>query len=237
MPEAAGATARDCARAVIFLGAPGAGKGTQAKVVASRFGLAHISTGDMFRDQMSRNTPLGERAKKFVQSGGLVPDQIVLEMVEDRIGQRDCQNGFVLDGFPRTRPQAEGLAEMLRRRGWGDPLVVYFAVDPDHLLRRLTGRRTCKSCGAIYNIYELAPKAAGKCDRDGGELYQRPDDEETVIRARLAAYEEQTRPLVEYYRERGQLAEVNAMGTQEEVTERVVQALSASAPPGRPPAR
>jgi len=226
MPEAAGATAQDSARAVIFLGAPGAGKGTQAKAVASRFGLSHISTGDMFRDQIARQTHLGEEADRYVKSGKLVPDQIVLGMVEDRISQPDCRGGFVLDGFPRTRPQAEGLAEMLKRRGWGDALVVYFAVDPDQLLRRLTGRRTCKSCGAIYNIYDLAPKTAGQCDKDGGELYQRPDDHEDVIRARLAAYDEQTRPLIDYYRGRNQLAEVNAMGTQDEVTERVVDVLA-----------
>jgi adenylate kinase len=216
-------------RAVIFLGPPGAGKGTQAKAVAGRFGLAHISTGDMFRDNMSRNTPLGEQAERFVQSGGLVPDEIVLGMVRERISQPDCKNGFVLDGFPRTRPQAEALAESLRDRGWGSPLVVYFAVDVEHLLRRLTGRRTCKVGGEIYNVYDCPPKVPGRCDNDGGELIQRPDDREEVIRERLSQYQTQTRPLVDYYQAGGLLVEVNAMGSQAEVTDRVLQVM------GRPP--
>ncbi len=222
MPDGQGAAPR----AVIFLGPPGAGKGTQAKAVAGRFGLAHVSTGDMFRDHMSRNTPLGEQAKKFVQSGGLVPDEIVLGMVGDRIAQSDCRNGFVLDGFPRTRPQAEALAETLRGGFWGNPLVVYFAVDSDQLLRRLTGRRTCKVGGEIYNIYDAPPKVSGRCDHDGGELLQRPDDREEVIRERLSQYEAQTRPLVEYYQGSGLLAEVNAMGSQAEVTGRVLQVMT-----------
>jgi adenylate kinase len=221
MPEGSGGGPR----AVIFLGPPGAGKGTQAKAVAGRFGLAHISTGDMFRDQMSRNTPLGEQAKKFVQSGGLVPDEIVLGMVGERISQPDCKNGFVLDGFPRTRPQAEALAESLRGGSWGEPLVVYFAVDTDQLLRRLTGRRTCKVGGEIYNIYDCPPKVPGRCDHDGGELLQRPDDREEVIRERLSQYEAQTRPLVDYYRAGGLLVEVNAMGSQAEVTDRVLRVM------------
>ena len=213
------------ARAVIFLGPPGAGKGTQAKAVAGKFGLAHISTGDMFRDHMARNTPLGEQAKKFVQSGGLVPDEIVLGMVGERISQADCKNGFVLDGFPRTRPQAEGLARTLNGRFVSAPLVVYFAVDSDQLLRRLTGRRTCKVGGEIYNVYDCPPKVPERCDIDGGELFQRPDDREEVIRERLNQYDTQTRPLIDYYRQGGVLTEVNAMGSQAEVTERVLQVL------------
>jgi adenylate kinase len=223
MPDGPGAP-----RAVIFLGPPGAGKGTQAKAVAGRFGLAHISTGDMFRDHMSRNTPLGEQAKKFVQSGGLVPDAIVLGMVGERISQPDCENGFVLDGFPRTRAQAEGLAETLGGRFASKPLVVYFAVNADQLLRRLTGRRTCKVGGEIYNIYDCPPKVPGRCDNDGGELFQRPDDREEVIRERLSQYEAQTRPLVDYYRTGGLLVEVNAMGPQAEVTDRVLQVMNRS---------
>jgi adenylate kinase len=226
MPDAPEPAAGGSPRAVIFLGPPGAGKGTQAKAVASRFGLAHISTGDMFRDHMSRNTPLGEQARRFVQSGGLVPDEVVLGMVGERISRPDCQGGFVLDGFPRTQPQAEALAETLRERPWGQPIVVYFAVDADQLLRRLTGRRTCKVGGEIYNIYDCPPKVPGRCDRDGGELVQRPDDREEVIRERLSQYQAQTRPLVDYYRGRGLLAEVNAMGSPADVTERVLQVLS-----------
>jgi adenylate kinase len=221
MPDGSGAEPR----AVIFLGPPGAGKGTQARAVAGRFGLAHISTGDMFRDHMSRNTALGEQARKFVQSGGLVPDEIVLGMVADRISQPDCTNGFVLDGFPRTRPQAEALAETLKSRHWGEPLVVYFSLDAEQLLRRLTGRRTCKVGGEIYNIYDCPPKVPGRCDNDGGELFQRPDDREEVIRERLSQYQAQTRPLVDYYRGAGLLADVNAMGSQAEVTDRVLQIM------------
>jgi adenylate kinase len=193
--------------------------------VAARFGLAHISTGDMFRDHMSRNTALGEQARRFVQSGGLVPDEVVLGMVGERISRPDCQGGFVLDGFPRTRPQAVALVETLRESPWGRPVVVHFVVDADQLLRRLTGRRTCKVGGEIYNVYDFPPKVPGRCDRDGGELFQRPDDREEVIRERLSTYEAQTRPLVDYYRARGVLADVNAMGSQPEVTERVLQAL------------
>jgi adenylate kinase len=225
MPEASGAAANGSPRAVIFLGPPGAGKGTQAMVVAGRFGLPHISTGDMFRDHMSRNTPLGEQARRFVQSGGLVPDEVVLGMVGERISRPDCRGGFVLDGFPRTQAQAVALDETLRERPWGRPVVVHFVVDSDQLLRRLTGRRTCKVGGEIYNIYDCPPKVPGRCDQDGGELFQRPDDREEVIRERLSQYEAQTRPLVDYYRSRGVLADVNAMGSQAEVTERVLQAL------------
>lgn len=220
MPDGSGEPLR--ARAVIFLGPPGAGKGTQAKAVAGRFGLAHISTGDMFRDHMSRDTPLGQEARKFVQSGRLVPDEVVLGMVAERISHADCANGFVLDGFPRTRAQAEALAETLR----GKLLVLYFTVDADQLLRRLTGRRTCKVGGEIYNVYDCPPKVPGRCDNDGGELFQRPDDHEDVIRERLSQYEMLTRPLVDYYRDKGFLAEVNAMGSQAEVTERVVRVMS-----------
>jgi adenylate kinase len=222
MPDGSGAAPR----AVIFLGPPGAGKGTQAKAVAGRFGLAHISTGDMFRDHMSRNTPLGEEAKRYVQNGVLVPDEVVLGMVGDRISQPDCRNGFVLDGFPRTRPQAEALAATLNGRPWGQPLVVYFAVDSDQLLRRLTGRRTCKVGGEIYNVYDCPPKVPGRCDHDGGELFQRPDDREEVIRERLSQYEAQTRPLVDYYQGAGLLAEVNAMGSQADVTGRVLEVMA-----------
>ena len=193
--------------------------------VAARFGLAHISSGDMFRDHMSRHTPLGEQARRFVQSGSLVPDDVVLGMVGERISRPDCRGGFVLDGFPRTLAQAEALDEILREHPWEQPIVAHFVVDADKLLRRLTGRRTCKVGGEIYNIYDCPPKVPGRCDHDGGELFQRPDDREEVIRERLSQYQAQTRPLVDYYRARGVLADVDAMGSQAEVTERVLQVL------------
>ena len=225
MPDGPGPDAHAPKRAVIFLGPPGAGKGTQAREVAARFGVPHVSTGDMFRDHMARGTPLGEQARRFVQNGALVPDDAVLGMVEERISRPDCRRGFVMDGFPRTQPQAEALDESLRQRFWAPPRVVHLVLDADQLLRRLTGRRTCAVCGEIYNIYDRPPKVAGRCDNDGGELFQRADDREEVIRERLSAYQAQTRPLVDYYRARGVLADVNAMGSQAEVTERVLQVL------------
>jgi adenylate kinase len=217
--------AKHLGRAVIFLGPPGAGKGTQAKQVAQEYGVPHISTGDMFREQVSRGTPLGLRAKAIMERGELVPDDLVLSMVEERISRLDCADGFILDGFPRTLPQAQRLDELLDRRKVR-PLVVYFVVDQNRLIRRLTGRRTCGICGEIYNIYEHPPKVAGRCDRDGGELVQRPDDREEVIAERLAAYERQTRPLVDYYRGRGVLKDVDGMAPPEAVTKNVLELLA-----------
>jgi len=204
---------------VIFLGPPGAGKGTQAKLLANRFGVPHLSTGDMFRDHVSRDTELGRRARPVIESGGLVPDEIVLAMVEERIAQSDCAAGFIFDGFPRTLVQAERLDEILARTRQGRPLVVHFVVPPELLLRRLTGRRTCKIGGEIYNIYEHPPKVPGRCDVDGGELIERPDDREEVVRERLAAYERQTRPLVEYYRRQGVLRDLDGAAPAARVAE------------------
>ncbi len=217
--------AKGLGRAVIFLGPPGAGKGTQAKQIAQEYGVPHISTGDMFREHVSRGTPLGLRAKAIMERGELVPDDLVLSMVEERISRLDCADGFILDGFPRTLPQAQRLDEILGRCKV-QPLVVHFVVDQNQLIRRLTGRRTCGICGAIYNIYEHPPKVAGRCDRDGGELVQRPDDREEVIAERLAAYERQTRPLVDYYRGRGVLRDVDGMAAPEAVTKDVLELLA-----------
>ena len=217
--------AKGLGRAVIFLGPPGAGKGTQAKQVAQEYGVPHISTGDMFREHVSRGTPLGLRAKAIMERGELVPDDLVLSMVEERISRLDCADGFILDGFPRTLPQAQRLDEILGRCKV-QPLVVHFVVDQNQLIRRLTGRRTCGICGEIYNIYDHPPKVAGRCDRDGGELVQRPDDREEVIAERLAAYERQTRPLVDYYRGRGVLRDVDGMASPEAVTKDVLELLA-----------
>ncbi len=167
--------------------------------------MPHISTGDMFREHVGRGTPLGVRAKAIMERGELVPDDLVLSMVEERISRPDCANGFVLDGFPRTLPQAERLDEILRALQGAKPLVVHFVVDQISCCGGLTGRRTCAVGGEIYNIYDHPPKVPGRCDHDGGELMQRPDDREEVIAERLAAYERQTRPLVDYYRGRGVL--------------------------------
>src|SRR4029077_17352833 len=211
MPEA-GVAAKGLGRAVIFLGPPGAGKGTQARQIAESYGVPHLSTGDMFRDHVSRGTPLGLRAKPLMERGELVPDDLVLSMVEERISRADCGDGFILDGFPRTLPQAEKLDEILRRRFKTAPLVVHFVVDQNQLMRRLTGRRTCAIGGEIYNIYDQPPKVPGRCDRDGGELVQRPDDREEVIAERLAAYDRQTRPRGGFYRGSGELADIDGIG-------------------------
>lgn len=225
MPEA-GVAAKGLGRAVIFLGPPGAGKGTQARQIAENYNVPHISTGDMFREQVSRGTPLGLRAKAIMERGELVPDDLVLSTVEERISRPDCADGFILDGFPRTLPQAEKLDEILRRRFKAEPLVVHFVVDQNQLMRRLTGRRTCAIGGEIYNIYDHPPRVPSRCDRDGGELVQRPDDREEVIAERLAAYERQTRPLVDCYRGRGVLKDVDGMATPAAVTKNVLEVLA-----------
>src|SRR5258706_5084652 len=168
-------------RAVIFLGPPGAGKGTQAKELARKYGVPHLSTGDMLREHVSKDTPLGVKAKPIMERGELVPDSLVLQMIRERIERPDCSHGFVFDGFPRTVAQAKYLSELLKLHGYKRPFVIHLAVDPSVLLRRLTGRRTCKVGGEIYNIYERPPKVDAICDADGGELIQRPDDREEVI--------------------------------------------------------
>ncbi len=213
-------------RAVILIGPPGAGKGTQAREVARLYRVPQLSTGDMFREHVSRGTPLGLQAKPIMERGELVPDEIVLGMVAERLSRPDCQHGFVFDGFPRTLPQAEKLGTILDGLPFGRPLVLHFVVDHEDLLRRLTGRRTCKICGEIYNVYERPPKVAGRCDKDGGELLQRPDDREEVIAPRLEAYERQTRPLVEFYRSKGLLETLDGSQDAAAVTRQVLGILA-----------
>ncbi len=212
-------------RAVIFLGPPGAGKGTQAQELARLYWIPHLSTGDMFRDHVSRGTALGLQAKPIMERGELVPDEIVLGMVEERISRPDCANGFVFDGFPRTLPQAAKLNEILDRLSFNRPLVLYIVVDYDRVLKRLTGRRTCKVGGEIYNIYDRPPKVPGRCDNDGGELIQRPDDREEVIRERLAADERQTKQLVDYYRSQAVLETVDGGADVDAVTHSIMGIL------------
>jgi adenylate kinase len=204
-------------RAVIFLGPPGAGKGTQAKELARRFSAPHLSTGDMLREHVAQGTSLGQRAQPIMSRGELVPDSIVLRMVADRIERPDCSHGFVFDGFPRTVAQAQWLGELLKQHGFKPPLVVHMVIDPKMLLRRVTGRRTCKVGGEIYNVYDRPPKVEGRCDDDGGELEQRPDDREEIVGPRLAAYEKQTAPLAAYYRRLGRLRDIDASKSVEEV--------------------
>ena len=217
--------------AVILLGPPGAGKGTQAQRIAQRYRLPHLSTGDMFRDNIRRDTELGRRAKPVMERGELVPDEIVLSMVEDRIAQQDCQNGFVFDGFPRTLAQADALERICQRHQFGCTVVLHMVVDTELLMRRLTGRRICQNGGHIYNIYDRPPKQEGVCDEDGSKLIHRPDDTEGVISERLLAYEKQTCPLVDYYRVRGLLSPVDAMAEADAVTANIAKILDGAETP------
>lgn len=205
---------------VVLLGPPGAGKGTQAKRVMAETGLPQISTGDMLRDAVSRKTALGLEAKKVMDAGGLVEDRIVNGIVTERIAAPDCAEGFILDGYPRNVVQAGMFDNGL---GPEDSLqVIELVVDTEALVRRLTGRRTCSKCGAIFNLEAHPPKRDGACDVCGGELVQRSDDTEAVIRDRLRTYERQTRPLADYYGAKGVLSEVDGMGAIDQVSERLV---------------
>jgi adenylate kinase len=213
------------ARPVIFLGPPGAGKGTQAKLVAKHYGVPHLSTGDMLRENIALGTPLGALAKPIMARGELVHDDLILRMVEERVARADCKQGFVFDGFPRTLAQAAALNGILQAQKSGPAAVIYFKVPEEILMRRMTGRRTCKIGFEIYNIYDRPPKVEGVCDVDGGELIQRPDDQPEAIRERLSAYHSQTKPLVDYYRAQGTLDEINADASVPDVTTAVFSAL------------
>jgi adenylate kinase len=204
-------------RALIFLGPPGAGKGTQAKRLAQSCGVPHLSTGDMFRDAIARGTELGRRVRPVMERGELVPDDLVMKLVEERLSRPDCAHGVVFDGFPRTLAQAALLDGILEIRGIGKPLVIDLAVGEDKLMRRLSGRWTCSVGGEIYNVYDAPPKVSGICDVDGGKLVQRADDRPEVVRERLAAYERQTKPLADYYRGHGVLETIDAGASVEEV--------------------
>jgi len=210
---------------VVFLGPPGAGKGTQAKEVAKAFGVPHLSTGDMLRDHVGRGTALGRQAAPIMERGELVPDEIVLGMVEERLSRPDCVHGCVFDGFPRTLPQAQELDNIFHRGGFGKARVIHMVLEDGLLHRRLTGRRTCKVGGEIYNIYERPPQVEGRCDHDGGELVQRADDREEVVDARLQAYYEQTQPLVEHYRQQGTLVDVDGAPSVDEVAAKIQAVL------------
>ena len=213
-------------RAVIFLGPPGSGKGTQAKVLAGKYSVPHLSTGDMLREHVAQGTPLGLKAKPIMDRGDLVPDSLVLKMVAERIERPDCSRGFVFDGFPRTVAQAKYLGELLKYHGFKQPFVLHLVIGHTLLIRRLTGRRTCSIGGEIYNIFDRPPKVEGICDNDGGVLIQRPDDREEVIRQRLLAYERQTQPLVSFYRRLGCLHEIDASKSVAEVEQEIAQAVA-----------
>jgi adenylate kinase len=203
---------------VVFLGPPGAGKGTQAGELAREWDTPHIATGDMLREAAARGTALGLEAKRYMDTGALVPDDVVIELVGERLAEPDAANGAVLDGFPRTVAQAEALDRLLRARGAEIDRVVFFDVARPELLRRLTGRRICRKCGASYHVAFMAPRTAGVCDRCGGELYQREDDSETAVAKRLDVYAKQTTPLLDYYRGRGILSTISGEGAVPDIT-------------------
>jgi adenylate kinase len=210
---------------VVLLGPPGAGKGTQAKLLQEMFEACQISTGDILRKAVAEKTPLGQKAASFINSGALVPDDVILKLVAERLKDKECAKGFLLDGFPRTVGQADGLRELLRPLGLELDHVLSIQVPHEVIVERLSGRRTCKECGAMYHIVFGPPKQAGLCDKCGGTLLQRDDDREETIAARLKVYESQTAPLADYYRRQGLLREINGAGSVEEIRSRVNAAL------------
>jgi adenylate kinase len=208
------------------VGPPGAGKGTQAEFIAEHFGIPKISTGDIFRANVSGGTDLGKLAKKYMDSGDLVPDEVTNAMVRDRLAQPDAKDGFLLDGFPRNVAQAGELDAMLTELGSPLSVVLDLDVDFDEVVKRLSGRRTCKSCGHVWHLEYDPPRVAGICDKDGGELFQRDDDQPETVRHRLEVYHQQTEPLIGFYREAGKLVAIDALGAVEDITERAIAALT-----------
>jgi adenylate kinase len=210
---------------VILLGAPGAGKGTQAAEVAKEMKLAHIATGDMFREAQKKGTVLGLKAKEYMEKGQLVPDEITVAMLLERISAPDCQKGVILDGFPRTLAQAEALDKALAKQSKGIDKVVYIRVSEEELMKRLGGRWICRGCQTPYHEIASPPKKAGVCDKCGGELYQRADDNPVTIKERLKVFFAQTAPLIDYYEKTGKLAEINGEGDVDAIRKRILDAL------------
>ncbi len=210
---------------LVFLGPPGAGKGTQAVWIAEQLGIPHVSTGDILRAAVKAGTPLGKEASGYMDSGKLVPDDLVNRMVAERLGRPDCAGGFLLDGFPRTLVQGEALAKTLKVLKTGLDAVIYFDVARDELIRRLTGRRTCPKCGANYHVETLKPKVTGVCDKCGAGLIQRVDDTVETVANRLEVYQRQTADLIEFYRDRGLLKDVSGDLSIDEVRRQVTDAL------------
>jgi adenylate kinase len=210
---------------LVLVGPPGAGKGTQAEFIADRFSIPKISTGDIFRANVSGGTELGKLAKQYMDAGDLVPDEVTIAMVRDRLGEPDASAGFLLDGFPRNVAQAYELDSILGDLGASLDVVLELEVDNEEVVKRLSGRRTCRKCGHIWHVEYDPTKVEGVCDKCGGELFQRDDDKAETVRHRLDVYAEQTSPLVEFYSGRGQLVVVDALGPVEDVTERAIMAL------------
>jgi adenylate kinase len=209
----------------ILLGGPGAGKGTQAKILTEKYSLPQVSTGDMLRAALKAQTPLGLEAKKFMDAGRLVPDSVVIGLIDERLDQNDAGAGFILDGFPRTVAQADALEGLLQKRSLKLDAVVSIEVNDEDLVRRLGGRLTCTKCGFMFHKVTLPPKKEGVCDKCGAALYQRDDDQEVTIRQRLATYHNQTAPLIEYYEKKGALKRVSGAGTIDQISGRIVKAL------------
>lgn len=210
---------------LVLVGPPGAGKGTQAQFIAEHEGIPKISTGDIFRANVSGGTPLGLEAKSYMDRGDLVPDGVTIAMVRDRLQEPDALEGFLLDGFPRTVPQAEVLDDILRESGTKLDVVLELVVENDEVIRRLSGRRTCRACNRIWHVDFDPPAVEGRCDVEGAELYQRDDDRAETIANRLDVYADQTAPLVGYYADRGVLVGIDATGPVDDVTQRAIDAL------------
>ncbi len=216
------------ARHIILVGAPGAGKGTQATVLSEMLGIPHVSSGDLFRDNLKRKTPLGLQAKGYMEKGELVPDDVTVAMVRDRLSQPDCnEKGAILDGFPRTVEQARSLDKVLEQDGKKIDTVVYIQVSEKELVERLTGRRICRNCQAVYHTIFNPPKADGKCDACGGELYQRADDQPETVKNRLTVYFEQTMPLIDFYQKKNLLEAVDGQQDIETVRSALLDVIRA----------
>ena len=210
---------------IILLGPLGGGKGTQAKKIVEKCGIPHIATGDILREAVAKGTELGKKAKEYMDRGELVPDEIVIGIVRERLKQPDCEKGFLLDGFPRTIKQAEALDEMLKELGKDIDAVIYIDVPEEEVVKRITYRRTCRNCGAVYHLIYAPPKEDNKCDKCGGELYQRDDDKEEVVRQRFKVYMENTAPLIEYYEKKGLLYRVDGTKSIDEVFSQIDEIL------------
>ena len=210
---------------MVFLGPPGAGKGTQAGFLEAKYGACVVATGDILRRAVREKSPLGKKAGEYIEKGKLVPDDVMINLVAERLGQEDCRKGFILDGFPRTVDQADGLEAILRKMGSSIDRVLCFQLPHGVIIQRLGGRRTCKQCGHVYHMVFSPPRQKDLCDRCGGELIQREDDREETIAARLQVYESRTAPLIEYYRKRGLLKEIDGVGSVEEIRTLVFDAL------------
>ncbi|RHP30934.1 adenylate kinase [Lachnotalea sp. AF33-28] len=212
---------------IIMLGAPGAGKGTQAKKIADKYQIPHISTGDIFRANIKEGTELGKKAKTFMDAGKLVPDELTIDLLMDRISRPDCANGYVLDGFPRTIPQAESLEAALEKRGEKIDYAINVEVPDENIIHRMSGRRACLNCGATYHVVHIPTKVEGICDRCGSELVLRDDDKPETVKKRLDVYHEQTQPLIEFYSQRGVLVNVDGTRDMEVVFADIVEILGA----------